>query len=96
MRVTLCTDGIFPHAMGGMQRHSRLLAEHLGKSGEVELTVLHPHPVGLFDRSLGIREVHVPDIDRSKFYLRELWRYSERVGKELPSLRCESKVIMCV
>ncbi len=83
MRVTLCTDGVFPHAMGGMQRHSRLLAEHLAKCGDVELTVLHPHPVGLFDRSLGIREVHVPDIDRSKFYLRELWRFSDRVGQEL-------------
>ena len=83
MRVTLCTDGVFPHAMGGMQRHSRLLAEHLVKSHDVELTVLHPHPIGIFDPALGIREVHVPDIDRSKFYLRELWRYSERVGEEL-------------
>ena len=29
MRVALCTDGVYPQAMGGMQRHSRLLAEHL-------------------------------------------------------------------
>lgn len=72
--------------MGGMQRHSRLLAEHLARSGRVELTVLHPHPVGIFDPALGIREVHVPDIDRTKFYLRELWRYSDRTGKELETL----------
>ena len=87
MRVALCTDGVYPQAMGGMQRHSRLLAEHLAKSGQVELTVLHPHPVGIFDKSLGIREVHVPDIDKNKFYLRELWRYSDRVGKKLDELK---------
>lgn len=69
-----------------MQRHSRLLAEHLARTGAVELTVLHPHPIGLFDPSLGIREVQVPDIDRNRFYLRELWRYSDRMGKQLEAL----------
>lgn len=83
LRLALCTDGVFPHAMGGMQRHSRLLAEHLVRSGEVELTVLHPHPVGIFIKDLGIREVHVPPIDTEKFYLRELWRYSKRIGEAL-------------
>lgn len=87
VRVAICTDGVFPQAMGGMQRHSRLLAEHLGRSGKVELTVLHPHAIGIFDKSLGIREVHVPDIDKSKFYLRELWRYSARVGEKLEELK---------
>lgn len=86
MRVALCTDGIHPLAMGGMQRHSRLLAEHLARSGKVELIVLHPHPVGVFDPSLRIQEVSVPDIDRGRFYLRELWRYSARVGEELERL----------
>ena len=51
MKVAIATDGVFPEAMGGMQRHSRLLAEHLARTGEVELTVLHPHPVGLFKTS---------------------------------------------
>lgn len=87
LRVALCTDGVYPQAMGGMQRHSRLLAEHLGRSGEVELTVLHPHQGRLFDASLGITEVHIPDIDKSKFYLRELWRYSVRVGTKLEELK---------
>lgn len=86
MHVALCTDGVFPQAMGGMQRHSRLLAEHLARSGRMKLTVLHPHPVGIFDPALGIEEVHIPDIDRSKLYIRELWRYSDRVGKELERL----------
>lgn len=87
MHVALCTDGVFPQAMGGMQRHSRLLAEHLARSGEVKLTVLHPHPVGIFEPALGIQEVHVPDIDKGRLYIRELWRYSERVGKELERIR---------
>ena len=87
MRVVLCTDGVYPQAMGGMQRHSRLLAEHLARSGKVELTVLHPHASDIFDKSLGIREVHVPDIDKSKFYLRQLWRYSDRVGEKLEDLK---------
>lgn len=87
IRIALCTDGVYPQAMGGMQRHSRLLAEHLARSGQVELTVLHPHNADIFDRTLGIREVRVPDIDKSKFYLRELWRYSARVGKELETLK---------
>lgn len=73
--------------MGGMQRHSRLLAEHLARSGQVELTVLHPHAAPIFDKSLGIHEVQVPDIDKSKFYLRELWRYSDRVGEQLDELK---------
>jgi glycosyltransferase involved in cell wall biosynthesis len=73
--------------MGGMQRHSRLLAEHLARSGRVKLTVLHPHPVGIFDPALGIQEVHVPDIDKGKLYIRELWRYSARVGEELERIK---------
>lgn len=85
--MALCTDGVYPQAMGGMQRHSRLLAEHLARNGNVELTVLHPHPIGIFDPSLNIREVHVPDIDRGKFYLRELWRYSDRVAEQLNALK---------
>lgn len=85
--VTLCTDGVFPQALGGMQRHSRLLAEHLARSGAVELTVIHPHEAPIFDPQLGIREVPVRAIDTDKFYLRELKRYSERVGLQLEMLK---------
>lgn len=87
LHVALCTDGVFPHALGGMQRHSRLLAEHLARTGKVKLTVLHPHAVPLFDPVLGITEVHVPDIDTERFYLRELWHYSGRVARELDRLK---------
>ncbi len=87
MHVVLCTDGIYPQAMGGMQRHSRLLAEHLARTGEVKLTVIHPHAGSVFDPSLGITEVRIADIDKDKLYLRELWRYSERVGEKLMELK---------
>ena len=87
MKVAICTDGIYPHAMGGMQRHSRLLVEHLARTGEVELTVIHPHAQQVFDPALRINEVRVVDIDKNKFYLRELWRYSGRVGEKLEEIK---------
>lgn len=85
--VVLCTDGVFPQAMGGMQRHSRLLAEHLARTGHVQLTVIHPHTAPIFDPTLGINEVTIADIDTERLYLRELWRYSGRVAAELRRLQ---------
>lgn len=92
IKVVLCTDGVFPHAMGGMQRHSRLLAEHLAATGRVDLTVLHPHDTVVFDPDLGIREIRVPPIDPHRTYLLELWRYSKHVDRELRKL--EPQVIL--
>jgi len=73
--------------MGGMQRHSRLLAEHLARQGGFAITVLHPHTPPIFDPALGIREVAVAPIDPARFYLRELWRYSGRTAEALDALR---------
>lgn len=84
--VVLCTDGVFPFAMGGMQRHSRLLAEHLAAIRGIRVTVIHPHKERVFDERLGIEEVRVEAMDTSRNYLLELWRYSGRVGKELSRL----------
>jgi glycosyltransferase involved in cell wall biosynthesis len=53
----------------------------------VALTVLHPHPTPIFDPALGIREVHVPPMDSSRLYLRELWRYSGRMAAALDALK---------
>lgn len=86
MRVALCTDGIHPFAMGGMQRHSRLLAEHLAQQPGIELVVLHPHSK-VFDPELGIIEVCITDIDRDRTYLSELAAYSERVARELRNIK---------
>ncbi|MCB9162892.1 MAG: glycosyltransferase family 4 protein [Flavobacteriales bacterium] len=85
--VVICTDGVFPQAMGGMQRHSRLLAEHLAATGRIRLTVIHPHEAGVFAGVDGIEEVPISGIDTSSFYLAELWRYSGRVASELERLR---------
>jgi glycosyltransferase involved in cell wall biosynthesis len=83
LHIALCTDGVFPHAMGGMQRHSRLLAEHLAQVDGVLLTVFHPHEAGIFKQVPGIREVHVPGINTSRTYIRELWQYSGRMAAAL-------------
>lgn len=87
IRIALCTDGVFPHAMGGMQRHSRLLAEHLSTIPGIRLIVIHPHPPGIFHSGLRIEEVPIAPIDEQRFYLKELWRYSGRVAAELDRLQ---------
>jgi glycosyltransferase involved in cell wall biosynthesis len=73
--------------MGGMQRHSRLLAEHVARMPDVAITVLHPHAEQVFDPALGIREVRVQGIDTGAFYLREMWRYSGRMAQALAPVR---------
>lgn len=87
LHVVLCTDGVFPHAMGGMQRHSRLLAEHLASQPGIRLTVIHPHESRVFEERAGIQEVRVAAIDPARNYLLELWRYSARVANELDRLQ---------
>lgn len=79
IKVLFCTDGIFPFQVGGMQRHSRLLIEHLAATGEVELVVIHPHAETVFDKTLGIKEEPIQGIDPSNMYLKECYRYSKRV-----------------
>ena len=86
IKVALCTDGVYPQMVGGMQRHSRLLAEHLSRRKEVELTVIHPHVQGIFEETLGINEVIVPPIDEDRTYLLELKRYSRHVADRLDEL----------
>jgi glycosyltransferase involved in cell wall biosynthesis len=41
MHVVLLSDGLFPFVVGGIQRHSALLARYLADAG-VEMTVFHP------------------------------------------------------
>ena len=43
LQVVFCTDGIFPHAVGGMQKHSKLLVEELARMNVLDLVVIHPH-----------------------------------------------------
>ncbi len=83
VKVVFCTDGIFPHAVGGMQRHSRLLIEALATHHEVELVVMHPHEENVFDAALGIEEVKLKGIDENNNYLKECKAYSQRIYEAL-------------
>lgn len=78
IQVVFCTDGIFPHSVGGMQRHSRLLIEELVKSKEMDIVVIHPHEGNVFN-DIRIKEISLEGIDDSKLYLKECFKYSKRV-----------------
>ncbi len=77
-QVVFCTDGIFPHSVGGMQRHSRLLIEELANYDEIELIVIHPHSFSVFNNKK-IKEISIEGIGNSHFYLYECYLYSKRV-----------------
>jgi glycosyltransferase involved in cell wall biosynthesis len=78
--VLFCTDGIYPHSVGGMQRHSRLLIEALAKTGALDITVLHPHPgERLFADFPQVKEIALPPLPGKRHYLRELYAYSKLV-----------------
>ncbi len=77
-RLLFCTDGIFPHAIGGMQRHSSLLLEELARMQTHEITVVHPHKERVFDASLGIREIPL-DYTIQGNYLKACHEYSKLV-----------------
>lgn len=87
VHIAVCTDGVFPEAVGGMQRHSRLLVEHLAGIPGLRITVVHPHQEGIFASSPNVQEVVIPGIDPDRFYLRELRRYSARTADALDGIR---------
>lgn len=44
MKVAICSDGVFPSTVGGIQRHTRLLVETLAREHSgIEIVVVHPH-----------------------------------------------------
>jgi glycosyltransferase involved in cell wall biosynthesis len=84
MKVVFCTDGIYPLSVGGMQRHSRLLIEALAATGEVAITVLHPHRGELvFGGMEHVEEVALPAPPGKKHYFWELRDYARLVLAEL-------------
>lgn len=79
VKVLFCTDGIFPHAVGGMQRHSKLLVEKLAGNSHLELIVVHPHEnISVFSNP-SIREIALPSQKSSGKYLIDCYRYSKLV-----------------
>lgn len=79
IELAICTDGIFPHAVGGMQRHSRLLTEYLAKDSRFSITVYHPHNKRVFTNDLGVKEINIQGIEEGKNYLQECFSYSGRM-----------------
>ncbi len=86
IKLAFCTDGIFPHAVGGMQRHSGLLIKELTKF-DIEITVFHPHKnTVLFQEYENITEIVIDEINNNKNYLIECYKYSKRIYQHLKSL----------
>lgn len=82
-QVVFCTDGIFPHAVGGMQRHSALLIEELAAQHNIDIVVIHPHATNVFNATLNIKEVPLNYQPGNKNYLVECYRYSKKVMEAL-------------
>ena len=79
LKVIFCTDGVFPHAIGGIQRHTRLLVEELAKNGNAEIIVIHPHKeIRVFEQS-NIQELHINPLPGKRQYLREKYALSKEV-----------------
>lgn len=85
MHALFCTDGIFPHAVGGMQRHSLLLIKELAKTGEIDLSVIHPHDKTVFDDSR-IKEYPLNFNYSGGNYIRKCMEYSELVLQKIKEI----------
>ena len=78
-KVLFCTDGIFPHAIGGMQRHSALLAEALAATGKIDLIIVHPHKEKIFTAIPSITELALDFSFLTGTYIRRLRDYSKLI-----------------
>lgn len=84
LKVIFCTDGIFPHAIGGMQRHSRLLIEELSGDNDIQLIVVHPHyGKKVFEGNPAIEEIELDQGKSSGRYLVDCYNYSRQVFRIL-------------
>jgi glycosyltransferase involved in cell wall biosynthesis len=85
MHVVICSDGIFPASMGGIERHTRLLVESLAaRHRELRLTVIHTHPgTRLFESLTNVAEIAVEPKPGRRQYLIECLELSERFANEL-------------
>lgn len=85
MRIAITTDGIFPHSVGGMQRHSKFLIEGLARQygADAELHVIHPHDAFVFPHLTNVVEHRLTHYNRHKIYLIDCFRYSQGVNEIL-------------
>ena len=79
-KVLFCSDGVFPTSVGGIQRHSRLLVEALGRRGACDLTVVLPDEgEPLFADVPNVREIRVPARPGRRQYILEVRDLSRRI-----------------
>ncbi|CAN5465111.1 glycosyltransferase family 4 protein [soil metagenome] len=88
LNLVFCTDGIFPHAIGGMQRHSALLVEALAAMNLMDITVIHPHDKVVFNPALGIKEIAIPHTVEGN-YLKSCYEYSKKVYETIKDLNAD-------
>lgn len=87
LHITFCTDGIYPHEVGGIQRHSRLLIEAIARLDVVKLSVIHPHiEKKVFDNP-NIEEYDLNLHFDSKLYAVNCAKYSKSVYAILQKLK---------
>lgn len=86
LSVAICTSGVFPHAVGGSQRHTTLLVQHLARYPELRLMVLHPHGERVFPELSNVEEVRVPPVSGGLQYLFDCYGFSKNVCRALDSL----------
>ena len=87
IKVVFCTDGIFPHTVGGIQKHTRLLVEELAQMKVVDLYVIHQHhDKKVFDASLNVKEIGLQRGKQYWSYLYNEYRYSKQVYNELKKM----------
>jgi len=88
MRVAICSDGVFPEAVGGIQRHTRLLVESLARLyPSLPITVLHTHgDKKLFADYANVSEIPVAPRPRKKQYLLETYDCSGRMADVLAAM----------
>ena len=79
-QLLFCTDGIFPHAVGGMQKHSLLLIEQLVKYADWEIIVIHPHKENVLDPKWNVKEISIP-FDFNGFYIWKQYQYSKKISE---------------
>lgn len=83
MRVAICSDGVFPLAVGGIQRHTRLLVETLARRHpDLEIVVVHPHEGRrVFADSPNVREISVAPRPGKSQYMLECYGLAARMRK---------------
>jgi glycosyltransferase involved in cell wall biosynthesis len=83
--ILFCTDGIFPHGVGGMQRHSALLLEEMVKQDRCDFTVIHPHDKPVLGQLAGIHEIPL-NMPMHGNYVLYCYKYSKKVLEEIEKL----------